>query len=153
MGNICRSPAAKVIFHEMVDQAGLDAKVEIDSAGTVDYHEGAPIDSRMGRALTKRGYSVFGQARRIKPEDLETFDLIVTMDEENYRELKRLDATACYRDKIRLLSDFFKNHRDSEVPDPYYGGVAGFEYVVDLLEDGCQNLFKDILPKISSSPA
>lgn len=151
MGNICRSPAAEVILHYMVDKAGLDAKVEIDSAGTVGYHEGAPPDARMERALAKRGYSVYGTARRIKPEDLEKFDLIVTMDEENLQEIKALDMKKIYRDKIKLLSDFFKSHRDSEVPDPYYGGIAGFDYVIDLLEDGCQNLFKDLIPRISGA--
>lgn len=155
MGNICRSPAAEVILHNLLDKAGLDDKVQIDSAGTVGYHEGAPPDARMERALAKRGYSVEGSitARRIQPEDLEKFDLIVTMDEENLQEIKALDTTQSYRDKIKMLSDFFKVHRDSEVPDPYYGGIAGFDYVVDLLEDGCQNLFKDIIPKISGASA
>ncbi len=149
MGNICRSPAAEIILHDMVDKAGLEDKVKIDSAGTISYHEGAPPDSRMMKALLKRGYSVFGHARRVRPEDLENFDLIVAMDEENMREIKALDIKQCYRGKIKMLSDFFKSHRDSEVPDPYYGGVAGFDYVVDLLEDGCQNLFKDLAPKLS----
>lgn len=153
MGNICRSPAAEVILHAMADKAGLEKKVEVDSAGTVGYHEGAPPDTRMERILAKRGYSLGDEnsARRIKPEDLEEFDLIVAMDEENYQEVKALDPMSKYRDKIKMLSDFFKSHKESEVPDPYYGGVAGFEYVVDLLEDGCQNLMKDILPKLSGS--
>lgn len=139
----------------MVDKEGLDNKVEIDSAGTVGYHEGAPPDTRMERALAKRGYSIVeeSKARRIKPEDLEEFDIIVAMDEENLQEVKALDPMRKYKDKIKMLSEFFKSHKESEVPDPYYGGIAGFEYVVDLLEDGCQNLIKEIMPRISDSPS
>ena len=148
MGNICRSPAAEVICHEMLDQAGLEGKVEIDSAGTTGYHEGAPPDKRMGMALRRRGYHVFGQARKIEAADLAKFDLIVAMDEENLREVKALDVGREYWGKIKMFSDFFRKHKDNEVPDPYYGGVAGFEYVIDLLEDGCQNLIKDIMPKM-----
>lgn len=149
MGNICRSPAAEVIFHEMVEKAGLEGQVKIDSAGTAGYHQGAPPDRRMISSLVRRGYSVFGHARQIKPEDLANFDLILTMDEDNLHELKTMAGSNQYLNKIRLLSDFFCLHKEKEVPDPYYGGVAGFEYIVDLLEDGCQNLLKDVMKKVT----
>lgn len=149
MGNICRSPAAEVILHDLVDKAGLADKVEVDSAGTIGYHQGQPLDKRMYKALIRRGYSAFGHARRILSDDLFKFDLILTMDEENLREVKSLDRQGVFATKIKKMSDFFHRHKDSEVPDPYYGGNSGFDYVIDLLEDGCQNLLTEIKKKVN----
>lgn len=140
MGNICRSPAGENIFRKMVSDAGRDADFHIDSAGTIDFHEGSPPDSRMTATLLSHGYPVTGHARQIKPADLAGFDLIVTMDDENLKAVRRLDREGGFREKIRPLVGFCTSHDDPCVPDPYYGGQQGFEKVIELLEDGCRGI-------------
>lgn len=141
LGNICRSPAAEIIFKSMVKNRGWAGMVESDSAGTIGYHRGCPPDARMLKALEKYGYRNPGiQSRPIKREDLEHFDLIVGMDRENLRDLKRLDKTGRWNHKIVPMCSFTTRFPDEEVPDPYYGGQEGFDHVVELLEDGCAHL-------------
>lgn len=147
MGNICRSPAAEIIFHQQVKQAGLSSSFLIDSAGTTGYHEGNPPDRRMIRTLEKRGYPVFGCSRPVVDDDFSTFDHILIMDQDNERELLSRPASAPYRHKIRFLTDFATRHKDRFVPDPYYGGDQGFEHVADLIEDACQGLLSELKPK------
>lgn len=144
MGNICRSPAAEIIFRKQATDAGRSAEFEIDSAGTISYHEGSPPDSRMSAALERVGYTVTGRARRILEEDLENFDLIVTMDESNLDHVRELDKTGMLHPKIRSLVSFCRTHDDSRVPDPYYGGQRGFDHVISLLEDGCGGILDEI---------
>lgn len=145
MGNICRSPAAEVIFKNIVDKEHLDAKIVTDSAGTISYHEGAPPDARMLKTLAKRGYNNAGvKARCIEEDDLAKFDLILTMDHDNYHEVKTLDRLKKFQQKIVPMCNFVKKFRETDVPDPYYGGQSGFEHVIDLLEDGCSNLLEYI---------
>ncbi len=141
MGNICRSPSAEIVFRHMVDEAGLDGAVAIDSAGTIDYHTGRPPDTRMAAALSARGYSIRGSARQVAPEDFERFDIIVPMDEENEADLREVfcpspDLTG----RIRPFSEFCTEHEIDHVPDPYHGGPEGFERVADIVEDGCAGL-------------
>lgn len=141
MGNICRSPAAEVIFENLVRREKLDSKIEADSAGTIGYHQGSPPDVRMLKTLAKRGYEdSYLRARRIEPDDLVKFDLILTMDHDNYHEVKMLDKLNKFHQKIVPMCNFVKSFRETDVPDPYYGGQSGFEHVIDLLEDGCNNL-------------
>jgi len=140
MGNICRSPAAEVIFHSMVEEAGLGVEVEVDSAGTIGYHAGNPPDYRMRAVLEKRGYRVFGKSRKVTKEDLDDFDLILAMDEENLADLKSLDKNGVHSNKIQEFVSYLKGMSSSRIPDPYYGGQDGFERVIDLLEDGCSVL-------------
>jgi protein-tyrosine phosphatase len=144
LGNICRSPAAEIIFRKQVADAGRMADFEIDSAGTLGYHEGSPPDHRMSEVLRRRGYSISGAARQIKKSDLEHFDLIVTMDETNYSDVKNLDSTAQLHPKIQPLVSFCREYDDKYVPDPYYGGKEGFEHVAKLLEDGCAGILDRI---------
>ncbi len=144
LGNICRSPAAEIIFRKQVADAGKGSDFEIDSAGTLDYHEGAPPDHRMSATLKRRGYTISGKARQIKKADLEHFDLIITMDQSNYTEVKSLDRTLQFHSKIKPLVSFCREHDDKHVPDPYYGGQEGFEHVAQLLEDGCAGILNDI---------
>jgi len=137
MGNICRSPAAEIIFRKLAADAGLDGVFEIDSAGTIGYHAGSPPDHRMAATLTRCGYLVAGSARQLTAADLDHYDLVVTMDDENFADARRLDRSGATHGKIRPLVGFCRHHDDRHVPDPYYGGQDGFEHVVRLLEDGC----------------
>jgi protein-tyrosine phosphatase len=138
MGNICRSPAAEIIFRRMVADEGLSDRVEIDSAGTIGNHAGAPPDHRMAKVLKARGYVVEGTARQVTAADLANFDLVLAMDDENYADLR---ATAGKNaSKVRKFVKFCTRHAVRGVPDPYFGGAEGFERVVDILEDGCEEL-------------
>lgn len=148
MGNICRSPAADIVFHRVAADAGLDGRVMIDSAGTHGYHTGSPPDHRMAATLRKRGYTIHGKARHVKAGDLDDFDLVLAMDADNERELLRL-ATPANRHKVRRFTDFCSQHSVREVPDPYYGGPAGFEHVADIIEDGCAGLLENAKRQLS----
>ena len=119
--------------------------VECDSAGTIDMHTGNPPDKRMTAAAKKRGIVIDGAARQIKPADLDDFDLILTMDDENRAYVDRLKEKHGGRAEVRQFCEFCTEHGDyDEVPDPYYGGDEGFELVLDLLEDGCANLLREV---------
>ena len=142
LGNICRSPAAAAILCRLVAEAGRDGEFEIDSAGTGGHNAGLPPDPRMSASLARRGVAMSGRARQLGVADLEKFDLIVTMDESNYAEVRRLDATAAVQSKIRPFMSFCRHHDDPRVPDPYYGGQGGFDHVIRLLDDGCQGLLE-----------
>ncbi|MEM9398716.1 MAG: low molecular weight protein-tyrosine-phosphatase [Verrucomicrobiota bacterium] len=144
MGNICRSPAAEGVMQTLIEKAELQDTIFCDSAGTIGYHEGNPADRRMSSAAKKRGYHLTSTARKIIPDDLEKFDLILTMDEENYDNVCALADSPEKEKKIKALCDYCTSHDDTEVPDPYYGGNQGFEHVLDLLEDGCSNLLASI---------
>lgn len=144
LGNICRSPAAEIIFRKMVDDAGRTAEFEIDSAGTIGHHHGAPPDHRMAAALTSKGFTISGNARQIQAEDLERFDLVVTMDESNLADVRSLDTAGKFPEKIRPLVSFCKSHDDLRVPDPYYGGQRGFDHVIALLGDGCAGILEEL---------
>lgn len=139
MGNICRSPAAEGVFRKLVNDAGLADAFEIDSAGTIGYHAGDRADSRMRAAAAQRGYSLDSIARRVKPEDFDDFDLIVTMDEDNFLTVQTMGSGSA---RVVRMCDYSSDSQVREVPDPYYGGSDGFELVLDLLEDSCANLLK-----------
>ena len=147
LGNICRSPAAEIIFRQQVVDAGRIDEFHIDSAGTISHHSGSPPDSRMSESLERKGYSISGQARRISPEDLENFDLIVTMDETNRTDVMQLDPSGKLHTKIRPLVSFCREHDDLRVPDPYYGGQIGFNHVISMLEDGCAGILDSLNSK------
>jgi protein-tyrosine phosphatase len=142
MGNICRSPAAEIIFRQKVADAGKQLEYEIDSAGTIGYHAGSGPDPRMADALRNRGFTISGKARQIREKDLEHFDLIVTMDEANLENVRDLDPSGRFHGKIQPLVSFCETHDDPRVPDPYYGGQRGFEHVIDLLLDGCEGILR-----------
>jgi protein-tyrosine phosphatase len=144
LGNICRSPAAENIMNHLIEQAGLSDRILCDSAGTGGYHVGSPPDRRMTVAAKSRGISLKGQARQFKKSDFDHFDLILAMDQENYRDILSLDPTGRYRDQVRLMCDFCQHHQEREVPDPYYGGSEGFNRVIDLLLDACQGLLTQV---------
>lgn len=152
MGNICRSPAAETIFREKARRAGLQERFPCDSAGTIDYHAGMRADDRMRFAASQRGYEIRSIARPVTEEDLEHFDRIIAMDQDNLRFLRRLARRDGQADKLSLMCDYCRKQRAHEVPDPYYGGSHGFDTVLDLLEDACEGLL-ETLQRDGADPA
>ena len=140
MGNICRSPTAEGVFRKLVADAGRDSEFEIDSAGTIGYHAGDKADNRMRSAAKGRGYRLESIARQIKRTDFDHFDLIVTMDDANYHDVSALDPGSGA--ELVRMCDYCDEFDVAEVPDPYYGGKAGFQNVIDILEDACANLLR-----------
>lgn len=144
LGNICRSPAAEIILRKQVADAGWAEEFEIDSAGTIGHHQGAPPDPRMSESLRQKGFTIQGHSRQIQPDDLVSFDLIVTMDESNLSDVQNLDKTGRLHSKIRPFVSFCRHHDDLRVPDPYYGGQRGFDHVIRMLEDGCKGILESL---------
>ena len=146
LGNICRSPAAQAVMQHMVDERGLTDRFYIDSAGTGGWHVGDLADKRMRVHARPRGYELTHRARTVQASDFEDFDLIVGMDAANVDDLCRKAATIEQQDKVVMMGDYIRRfpHYDY-VPDPYYEGSEGFELVLDLLEDACDNLLERIL--------
>lgn len=141
MGNICRSPTAEGVFRHMLEEAALAERILVDSAGTHAYHVGEPPDRRAQAAAERRGVSLGGiRARRVREADFEAFDLLLAMDRDNLSLLVQ-QAEPEHHDKIRLFMDYAAA-RESEVPDPYYGGATGFERVLDLIEDASRGLLR-----------
>lgn len=144
MGNICRSPTAEGVFRHLVAQHGLSGQVEIDSAGTHDYHLGAPPDARAQAAAARRGYDLSAlRARQVTAADFTRFDYLLAMDEDNLAILQR-QCPETHRDRVRLFLDFAEGVSLREVPDPYYGGPQGFEEVLDLAENAAGGLLHHI---------
>lgn len=145
-GNICRSPSAEAVFTAIVKKAGQLNDFEIDSAGTISAHSGETADARMQSHAIKRGYRLTSRSRKINPDvDFDYFDHIIAMDEKNINDLFALSRSESDRNKITKMTDYctqFTKH--AAVPDPYYGGSAGFELVLDLLEDACEGLLHQI---------
>lgn len=145
MGNICRSPAAEGIFKKLVEVEKLENKISIDSAGTIGYHAGELPDERMRRHGQTRGYTLDSRARQFNPKkDFDEFDYIITMDNDNYSNIVNLDRKKSYSNKIIKMADFISDKNIAEVPDPYYSGSDGFEFVLDILENGTKNLLVKI---------
>jgi|GEM_PF-224785 len=136
--------AAEIIFRQQAAEAGRADEFQIDSAGTIGFHQGSPPDSRMSDALVRHGFTVSGCSRQIDACDLETFDLIVTMDESNLDAVRDLDADGAFHGKIRPFVSYCRNFDDPRVPDPYYGGQRGFDHVIALIKDGCQGILDEI---------
>ena len=140
MGNICRSPTADGVFRAKLKQLGLQNKVQVDSAGTHNYHPDSPPDARSQMLAARRGYDLSElRARQIRDADFEHFDLILAMDWDNLALLQDLCPPEYYS-KVRRLTEFCQQLDSPVVPDPYYGGDAGFEEVLDLVEDACNGL-------------
>lgn len=146
LGNICRSPTAEGVFRRRLEAAGLQDAVQVDSAGTHDYHIGKAPDPRAVAAAARRGIDISGlRARQVTAEDLEGFDYVLAMDEENLAYLQHL---ADGRARPRLLMDYAPQCGVREVPDPYFGGRRGFERVLDMLEQACDGLVADIRERL-----
>jgi protein-tyrosine phosphatase len=145
LGNICRSPLAQTIMQQLVDEKGLHNKYEIDSAGIIGVHSGEPADERMRTHAAARGYVITHRSRQVKPKyDFDHFDLIIAMDDNNIRALRNLTVENHHLAKIKKMTSYNRIFKESSIPDPYYGGYEGFEYVLDLLEDACKGLLTEL---------
>jgi protein-tyrosine phosphatase len=150
MGNICRSPTAHGVMRHKVRVAGLEAAIDVDSAGTHGWHEGDPPDERAIEHARRRGYHIADlRARALRPADFERFDRLLVMDEANRAAARRI-GPAAQHGKLRLLTEYRLGHRAIEVPDPYHGGAAGFEYVLDLVEDACEGLIQQLMQELQA---
>jgi protein-tyrosine phosphatase len=144
MGNICRSPSAEAVMNSYINDAGLEDKIKCDSAGTISFHAGNPADARMQKHGKNRGYDLKSISRQITPEDFEEFNYIIGMDNDNMRNIQTFMPAAEYYTKLSKMTDYCSKDNPGEVPDPYYGGSAGFEMVLDILEDACEGLLNKI---------
>jgi len=143
LGNICRSPTADGVFRQMVQRAGLEDKILVDSAGTAGYHIGESPDQRSAEAAKLRGYDLSSlRGRQVAEQDFDTFDYILAMDHSNLTNLRQL-APHDFKGHLGLFLEF-GNSRVREVPDPYYGGAKGFEQVLDLVEGASRQLLAQI---------
>lgn len=141
LGNICRSPSAEGVMKAILKREGLETAYLVDSAGTGGWHIGEQADRRMRKTASERGYDLTSLARQFDPrEDFQKFDVIVGMDDENIHDLRAMDREGRYDHKIFKMTDFCQKCTATSVPDPYYGGLHGFEHVLDILEDACEGL-------------
>ncbi len=141
LGNIVRSPLAESMFRHLAEDADLGHKYEVDSAGTSGWHVGEQPDRRMRRVAAGHGFNYDGRARQFMQIDFEEFDLVIAMDSDNRANLSRLARTDAERAKIHLMREFDpQGSPTAPVPDPYYGGIDGFEEVFQIVKRSCQGL-------------
>jgi protein-tyrosine phosphatase len=147
LGNICRSPTAEGTMRALVREAGMDDRIELDSAGTGGWHVGSPPDERATAAAAGRGIALEGAARQVSASDFDDFNLMIAMDSANLSDLRDLASDDRQREKVRLLREFEPDGAgmgDLDVPDPYYGPGNGFERVLDMVETSCRGLLAQI---------
>ena len=145
LGNICRSPTAEGVMRRLVEDEGLSERIDIDSAGTAAYHVGESPDKRSRQAARRRGFPLDSRARKFERDDFGVQNYVLAMDRENLADLEALRAGSSFEGHLSLLRDFDPlAPPGSEVPDPYYGGDAGFEEVIDLCEAACRGLIEAI---------
>jgi protein-tyrosine phosphatase len=150
MGNICRSPTAHGVFMRRLSDAGLTSQVRVDSAGTHDLHRGEGADRRSQRHALERGYDLSRlRARQLAAKDFGRSDLMLAMDWDNLRAAEERCPPE-HRYKLRRLTEFCLRYSSEIVPDPYYGGVAAFEHVLDLIEDACDGLLEHVRREVAS---
>ena len=151
LGNICRSPSAEAVLKKYIKNEKLEDVIEVDSSGTINYHEGESSDPRMRKHAKNRGYSLDHIARGFNPEkDFHESDYIIAMDNEIYSDILAFDINRKFGDKILKMSQFSGDIKFNEVTDPYYLGSEGFEKVLDILEDSCKVLLEKIKVDIES---
>ena len=140
LGNICRSPTAEGVLRAIALKEFPGLTLDVDSAGTANYHVGEPPDRRTVAAARRRGYDLAGlRARQVQPDDFSRFDYVLAMDRANLEELERLRPQGASA-RVSLFLEFSPEASALEVPDPYYGGVEDFERVLDLCESGARGL-------------
>lgn len=144
LGNICRSPSAEGIMKKLIKEAGMEDRIEVDSAGLIGYHAGELPDNRMRSHASRRGYLLDSRSRPIEMEDFDKYDYIIGMDDRNYEELQQRAPDLISKNKVHRMVEYSRQFSHDHVPDPYYGGADGFELVLDLLEDACAGLLETI---------
>ena len=144
LGNICRSPTAHGVFESMVASRGLGERIRVDSCGTGDWHIGQPPDRRAAAEAARRGYGLDHlRARQVESRDFERFEYILAMDHQNLADLKAM-RPAAFTGYLGLFLSFAPELAVEEVPDPYYGGEAGFAHVLDMVEKASEGLLQEI---------
>ncbi len=144
LGNICRSPTAEGVFRDLVHREGLQDRIGTDSCGTGNWHVGDPPDARAVAEATRRGIPLDDlRARQLRPTDFETFDYVLGMDRRNLASLHS-QCPPDHAAKVRLFLSFDTGARETEVPDPYYGGPDGFRDVFDMIDAASQGLLAHI---------
>ncbi len=148
LGNICRSPTAEGIMQHLVKEQGYSDYFYIDSAGTAAYHIGEPANSKSQTTANKHGVQLHSRGRQFVEADFNSFDLILAMDIENFKNVRSLDNGNDYSRKVFMMRSFDPDPGDLNVPDPYYGGMDGFELVYKVLHRSCENLLTKLTPYI-----
>lgn len=153
LGNICRSPTAEGVFQHLVNDRSLESYFEIDSAGTSSYHIGEPANRHSQKVANEHGITLHSTSRQLKSFDLEYYDLLLAMDTDNYSNMMDLARRhgVDIEDKTALLRDFDPEPAHGDVPDPYAGGMDGFQIVFDIVKRSCKNLLNELEPMIQSS--
>ena len=145
LGNICRSPTAEGVMRGLVAEAGLEHRIEIDSAGTAAYHAGELADKRSRQAASRRGLRLDSRARQFVESDFARFQYVLAMDRSNLAHLEALRPASGEKSHLGLLRSFDPLAPSrAEVPDPYYGGPGGFDEVLDLCEAACRGLLEQL---------
>ncbi|MDH6625082.1 protein-tyrosine phosphatase [Streptomyces sp. LBL] len=153
-GNICRSPMAESVFRARVQEAGLENQVEVDSAGTGGWHEGDGADPRTVTVLVNNGYDSAHTARRFQPSWFSRLDLVIALDTGHLKALRRLAPTAQDAEKVRLLRSYDSSAGDDlDVPDPYYGGMDGFEECLEMVEAASEGLLAAVREDVEGRAA
>lgn len=149
LGNICRSPAAHAVMQYKLKEKGIENRINVDSAGIGNWHVGQLPDSRMQKQGTLRGYHINHHARQFNANtDFDLFDKIIVMDEENYRDIIAQIRSKEDKNKVFRMAEYFQHFQGvTTVPDPYYGTTKDFNYVLDLIEDGCDGILKAYFPE------
>ena len=150
LGNICRSPTAEGIFSHKVRERGLELYFYIDSAGTAAYHVGEPANSKSQFTANKYGVYLLSRARLFEYEDLKEFDFIIAMDRSNLKNISAMDRNSIFREKLYMMRQFDPSPDDENVPDPYYGGMHGFERVYEIVERSCDQLLNELVKAIKN---
>ena len=146
LGNLCRSPAAEAIFIHLLEQKGLTDGFIVDSAGTGSWHIGKKADSRMRIAAQRRDINILSRARQITSKDFEEYNYILAMDDSNFRNIQDLKNRTSSTNfaEIKKIQNFRSVFDEEQVPDPYFGGDEGFDYVLDILEDSVSGFLESI---------
>lgn len=151
LGNICRSPTGEGVFRHLVNERGYQPYFFIDSAGTSAWHTGEPANHNSRNIAEKYGVDLLSKARKFEPTDLDEFDLILAMDRQNYRDILSMASTDQQRARVRTMRSFDPDPEDGNVPDPYQGGLRGFENVYQIVYRSCNQLLDLLEPRIQRS--
>ena len=147
LGNICRSPLAQGILHHKLNKLNID-NITVDSAGTGNWHIGSNPDKRSTEIAMKHEIDISNQkARQFSYEDFEKFDHILVMDTSNLQNIRSQAKSKKDVDKIKLILDYSYPDKNESVPDPYFGGIDGFEHVYNLLNNACDKIIENLIKK------
>lgn len=147
LGNICRSPTAEGIFQHKVKERGVGSFFYVDSAGTAAYHVGEKANATSRSVAESHGVALLSRARQLDYDDFNDFDLILAMDASNYAHIMTLKSGATTA-QIEMMRRFDPQRTSDDVPDPYYGGLNGFENVFSILERSSEELLNQLTPHL-----